>query len=52
MGLNRVRVRKGLSSLSIHASEDITKQLSGALGAWDHHIDIHLNMTPLLKNLS
>jgi len=52
MRLNRVRARKGLSSFVIHVSEDITKQLPGGLGAGDHHIDIHLNMMPLLKDLS
>jgi adenosylcobyric acid synthase len=51
MWLNRVRVRKGLSPLSMQVSEDVAKRLAGGLDRWADHINTHLNIMPLLKSL-
>jgi adenosylcobyric acid synthase len=51
MWLNRVRMRKGLSSLPTQVSNDVTRQLAAELDRWADHIKAHLNLTSLLNSL-
>lgn len=51
MWLNRVRVRKGLCPLAVQVSEATTRQLAGELDRWAGHVEAHLDVKSLFKEL-
>ena len=49
--LNRIRARKGLSSLPVAVSQNVNQKLSCAIDKWADHLDRHLDISAIFDGL-
>ncbi|GJL57254.1 MAG: cobyric acid synthase [Nitrospirales bacterium] len=49
--LNRIRIRKGLASLDLIISEEVSQRMSKALDRWADHLETHLNVNRIFSVL-
>ena len=50
--INRIRVRKSLKPLADVVSRSISQSLGSQLDAWADHLQLHLNLRPLIQAVS
>lgn len=50
--INRIRSRKSLPPLADVVSQGISQSLGGQLDAWADHLQLHLNIKPLILAVS
>ncbi|MCA9499745.1 MAG: cobyric acid synthase, partial [Nitrospira sp.] len=49
--LNRIRIRKGLASLDLTISEEVSQRMSKALDRWADHLEAHLDVKLIFSAL-